>query len=108
MGAGGMAVDLSGLILENLDVAQAVGELKVSLSGLGDYSADISQAVGSIVIDLPKDVGVRLEVSRAISSLDLPSDFEQRGDYYYSSGYDKADYKIDLQISQAVGSIVVR
>jgi hypothetical protein len=108
MGAGGMAVDLSGLILETLDVSQAVGELKVSLTGMGDYSADISQAVGSIVIDLPEDVGVRLEVSRAISSLDLPSSYERRGDYYYSPGYDNADYQIDLQISQAVGSIVVR
>ena len=108
MGAGGMVVDLSELILENLDVALAVGELKVSLSGMGDYSADISQAVGSIVIDLPEDVGVRLDISRAVSALDLPSDFEHRGDYYYSPGYDKAEYKIDLQISQAVGSIVVR
>jgi hypothetical protein len=108
MGVGDMNIDLSELTLSSLDASQAVGELTVSLAGQKNYSADISQAVGSIVVEIPEGVGVRIEVSRAITSLSIPSSFEKRGDYYYSSGYDEAEYKIDLEINQAVGSILVK
>ena len=49
-----------------------------------------------------------LEVSKALSSLTIPSDFDRQGDYYYSPGYEAAEMAIDLDISQAIGSIVVR
>lgn len=73
------------------------------------YRADISQAIGNIVVVVPDDIGMRLEVNRAISALDVPSDFERRGDfYYYSPGYANAEVRADLGISQAIGNIEVR
>jgi predicted membrane protein len=108
MGAGDMNLDLSNLTLTGLDVSQGVGEVTVILADREDYRADISQAVGSIVVELPENVGVSIEISKAISSLSLPSAFEKRGDYYYSTNYDDAQHKIDLEISQAIGSILVR
>jgi len=108
MGAGEMNVDVSELVLTRLDVSQAVGKLTVDLAEREEYQADLSQAVGSIEVVVPESVGVRIEISRAISSLSMPSTFAHRGDYYYSSNYDQAETKIDLKISQAIGSIEVQ
>lgn len=108
MGAGDMNADLSGLNLMDLNISQGVGELTVILAEQGDYSAEINQAVGSIVVEIPKEAGIRIEFSKAISSLSIPPGFEQRGDFYYSSNYDKAEQQIDLDISQAIGSIILR
>jgi hypothetical protein len=108
MGAGDLNADLTGLTLVGLDVSQGVGELTVTLADKGNYSVDINQAVGSIVVEIPKAVGIRIELSKAISSLSMPSGFEHRGDYYYSSNYDTAGYQVDMEISQAIGSIVLR
>lgn len=108
MGVGEMNVDLSELVLTRLDVSQAVGKVAVALPEREDYKADLSQAVGSIEVVVPESAGVRIEISRAITSLSMPSTFERRGDYYYSPNYDQAETKIELQISQAIGSIEVQ
>jgi hypothetical protein len=108
MGAGQLTVDLGGLTLTGLDINQGVGDVMVTLSDGADYSASLHQAVGSIVVEVPESVGVRIELNRAITSLSIPPVFEHRGDYYYSPGYDQAEFHIELEISQAVGSIVVQ
>jgi hypothetical protein len=108
MGAGDLNADLSRLTLTNLDISQGVGEVTVALAPKVGYKATISQAIGSVVVEVPLDAGVRIEISRAISSLSMPSDFERRGDFYYSANYDQTENQIDLDISQAIGSIIVR
>lgn len=108
MGAGDMNLDLYDLSLTRLDASQGVGELSVALPTDVSINGDISQAIGQIVITVPEDVSIRLEISRAISNLDLPRDFEKRGDYYYSPGYETADERIDLEVSQAIGNIEIR
>jgi hypothetical protein len=107
MGVGDMNLELANLTLSDLKVNQGVGEVSVSLPN-GDYRVDISQAIGSLVVEVPEDAAVRLDVSRAISGLSVPAGYDRRGDYYYSTGYDKVDDHIDLAINQAIGSIVVR
>jgi predicted membrane protein len=107
MGAGDMNADLAGIILTDLNLSQGVGQLTVLLTDKGDYRAEINQAIGSIEVGIPKGTGVRIEVSKAISSLSMPSGLEKRGGYYYSSNYDQADQQIELDISQAIGSIVL-
>jgi hypothetical protein len=107
MGAGDMNADLAGIILTDLNLSQGVGQLTVLLTDKGDYRAEINQAIGSIEVGIPKGTGVRIEVSKAISSLSMPSGLEKRGGYYYSPNYDQADQQIELDISQAIGSIVL-
>ena len=108
MGVGDMSLDLAGLTVSRLDVSQGVGEITVFLPFQDSYRADISQAIGNIVVVVPDDIGVRIEVSRAISAFSVPSDFEHRGDFYYSPGYDNAEVHADLEISQAIGNIEVK
>jgi hypothetical protein len=108
MGAGEMNLDLDSIMVTSLGASQGVGELSIILPKDISLKGDISQAIGQIVIYVPESVAVRLEVSKAISSLDVPGNFDQRGEYYTSPGYDSADQRIDLDISQAIGSIEIR
>lgn len=107
MGVGELVADLSELDLSALDVNQAVGEVVVTLAAEESYSGEFSQAIGKIQVEIPESAGVRIKVSRAISSLSIPSDFDQYGDFYYSPNYEDAEIKIQLEISQAIGSIEV-
>lgn len=107
MGVGSLGLQLDTLTLEKLNVGQGVGEIEVILPD-GDYRAEVGQAVGQVVVEIPEDVPVRLEISRAVSGVSLPADFEKHGDYYYSPGAREADEYLRIEISQAVGSITVR
>ena len=107
MGVGSIGLTLDEIILDELNVGQAVGEIEVILPD-GDYRAEIGQAVGQVIVEIPESVPCRLEISRAISGLSLPSDFEKHNDYYYSPGARSTDKYIRIQINQAVGSIIVR
>ncbi len=107
MGAGDMQLDLADLSLADLEVSQGVGDLTIILPDEAAYRGDISQAVGQLVIVVPKDAAVRLEISRAISALSLPAGFEKLNDDYYSPGFDAAELQIDLDVSQAIGNIIV-
>jgi hypothetical protein len=107
MGVGSMNLSLDQMLLDQIQIGQGVGEVEVILPD-GDYRAEVEQAVGQMLIEIPRDVPVRLEVSRAISGLDVPSDFERNNDYYYSPGAQDVDEYIRIEISQAIGSITVR
>jgi hypothetical protein len=108
IGAGQLVADLAGMTLTGLDINQGVGDMSISLPDGEDYSVSLNQAVGSIEVSIPESAGVRLEINRAVTALSVPPVFERRGDFYYSPGYDQADFQIHLDISQAVGSIVVQ
>jgi predicted membrane protein len=108
MGAGDMVLDLLDLNLSALDVSQGVGKIELTLPSKGAFDAQVNQAIGSIVLHVPDNVGLRLDVSKAISSLDVPDGFQQRGGYYYAPGYETADERVTLEVSQAIGSIDVR
>lgn len=108
MGAGDMNLDLHEIKLSSLDASQGVGDLSVTLPAETALKGDISQAIGQIVIYIPENVAVRIEVSKAIANLDIPSDFDKRGDTYYSPGYESAAEQIDLSVSQAIGNIAIR
>ncbi len=107
MGVGSMDLTMEGIQLADLNVSLGVGDLEVILPD-GDYRAEVDQAIGQIVLEIPHEVPVRLSISKAISSLSLPSDFEKQDDYYYSPGAYGAEDFIHIEISQAIGSIIVR
>jgi hypothetical protein len=107
MGVGSLGLLLDQMQLEKLHVGQGVGEVEVILPD-GDYRAEFEQAIGQVIVEVPRDVPIRLSVSRAISSLSVPSDFEKYNNFYYSPGARGADEFIHIEINQAIGSIAVR
>lgn len=107
MGAGEVELDLTGTQVTALDASQGVGNLAVTLPAGVAMQADVSQAIGQISIQVPAEAALRVEVSKAISSLNIPPNFERRGDYYYSPGYETADERLELSLSQAIGNISI-
>ncbi len=112
MGAGNMVLSLVELQVENLVIEQGVGNIEIRLPArgllqLGVHHVEVSQAVGQIQLTIPQGAAIRLEVSRAISALDIPHNFSRSGDYYFSPNYDEAEGAIELKISQAIGRIEI-
>jgi len=107
LGAGELVLDLSDLTIKSLEVNMGAGELDLSLPSEVSFDGEVKGAVGSIVIRIAPGTGLRLESGTAISAVDIPDDFNRRGDVYTSSDYESAEHKIELNLSQAIGSVVV-
>ena len=112
MGAGEMVLELEELKPENLVVKQGVGDIKLRLPlgtlTQGPLQVEVNQAIGQIQIRIPNGASVRIEVSKALSNLNIPQNFSRRGDYYYSPNYTEGDVGIELNISQAIGNIDIK
>ena len=107
IGVGSMGLTFDKMMLEHLNISQGVGEVEIILPD-GDYRAEIDQAIGQILVEIPQGVPIRFGVSKGISGLSLPSDFEKYNDYYYSPGARGMDDFIHIEINQAIGNIIVR
>jgi Domain of unknown function (DUF5668) len=108
MGAGEMTLDLSGLDISHLQVDTAVGQTTIRLPSQGRFQGKVSSAIGQIVIEVPSGLGLRLHLSSGIAGVTVPPSYRHEGDDYTSPGYGSAEGMVDLEISQAIGSILIR
>jgi len=110
--AGEVQLDLSKLQVTDLNVSHALGQTTVTLpagAGAGHSTAKISTALGEVVLEIPRGVGAKIKTSRLLGSVNLEGgSFAQSGDDYTTSNYGTAAYTVDVQISQLLGSIVIR
>ena len=108
MGVGSVDLDLRGLDLSDLDVSIGVGQVTVILPNEGRFKATIGSAIGSTVIVIPAEMEARINFSTGLSGRSVPANFDRRGDAYTSPGYQGAEHRIDLDVSQAIGSVSVQ
>ncbi len=108
MGAGEMTLDLGGLDITHLEVDTAVGQTTIRLPSRGHFQGKVNSAIGQIVIEVPSGLGLRLHLSSGIAGVSVPPSFRHEGDDYTSPGYGSAEGTVDLEISQAIGSIQIR
>jgi hypothetical protein len=108
MGAGEALLDLTETAVSRVEVAQGVGAVEVRLPVHGRSQVKVSGAIGQIVVVIPRGVEARIEISGGIAARDIPAEFARQGDQYVSAGYPGAADGADVEISQAIGSIVVR
>jgi hypothetical protein len=105
MGAGQSDLRTDGLDLTNLEINMGAGELHLDLTGQKrNLRADVEGGVGSATIRLPKDVGVRVEASGGLGSINAHG-LQRDGDAYVNDVYGKAPGSIDLTIEGGVGEI---
>jgi predicted membrane protein len=85
-----------------------MGKVTLDFSGAWTSSttAEIKMAVGELTLRLPRQVGVRLTLDRFLSSFD-PAGLVRAGTAFQSPGYDRADRKLEIAVTTAVGGVRV-
>ncbi len=107
MGVGQSSIDLSGMIVTDVTIDVGVGQTTITLPEEASLDVRVSKGVGVIVIIIPDGVEARVRFDTGVVVRSVPSDFDRSGDSYYSSGYDDAEYRVDLDIDLGVGVVSV-
>ena len=130
IGAGATDLDLSGLLIDRLSVDAGVGEHRINLTdtslprldinvGVGEVHVDltgewrnhlraeIDGGIGGLTLAVPQQTGVRLNVSGALGSVDVPSDYTKDKGVYTNAAYKSAEYRLEIDIDAGIGSIEV-
>lgn len=109
LGAGEAQLDLSDVLLSNLNYQIGVGTSTITLPGQMSYEAKIEAAIGTVTIDVPNDVGVKIHISTALVTRSLPSGYTESVDNVFNSpNYEQAEHKIELFVNLAIGTVTVK
>ncbi len=108
LGVGEMDLDLSDLMLESLDVELGIGQTIVTLPAEGRFTARIDGAIGQTVVVIPDGLAARVRLDTGITDRQVPADYGCADDGCSSPDYETADHRVDLDVSQAIGSLVIR
>lgn len=107
------AADLTVLGLGNsrcdrFELEGGMGKVTLDFGGGWTSStvAEVKMAVGELTLRLPRNVGVRLTLDRFLASFD-PAGLVQSGTAFESPGYDRAERKLDIDVTTAVGGVKV-
>lgn len=106
---GDMDLDLSGLMVTELDVSSGVGETTIVFpAAAGSTRASVKSAVGDITVQIPDGVGARIRVSKLLASVYVKGKrFTRSGDEYVSTDYETAENKLDLELTSVIGDITI-
>jgi hypothetical protein len=109
--AGAAEVRVSGLgntRSPRFEFSGGMGETTLDFGGAWTQSAtaQIDMGVGSVRLRLPRALGVRIVRDSFLSSFDAGG-MVKRGNAWYSRNYAQAQYKLDISIHAAIGSIEV-
>ncbi len=102
------AHDLGNARFDRLEFDGAIGDVLLDLSGAWDHSATaaIKMGIGELKLRVPRDIGVRIERSSVLISLDAP-EFERTDRVYLSPNWDSAAVKLDIRLEAAFGTVSV-
>ena len=85
----------------------AVGSTTITLPRDTQMIARVSSAVGSLNVLMQPGTAVRIIHNGALSTIDVPPGFIHNGRTYVSPNYDSSARRIDLYVSQAIGTLAV-
>jgi hypothetical protein len=93
---------------DQFELEGGMGKVTLDFAGAWTSStaAEIKMAVGELTLRLPRKVGVRLTLDRFLASFD-PAGLVRTGGAFESPGYDRADRKLDIAVTTAVGGVKV-
>ncbi len=107
VGIGQQELDLTGLALESIQVEHGIGQSRVTLPAEGSFEARVSGAIGQTIVVIPAPLAARVQLSTGLSGRQLPPDYLCDEDVCVSPDYETADHRVDLEVSQAIGSLVI-
>jgi hypothetical protein len=106
MGAGHTELRLNGVNMKSLEVHMGAGQLDLDLTGERkiNFEGTIEGGVGQATVRLPKGVGVHVDATGGIGSVDA-GELKRDGGAYVNEAYGKTPTTIDLTIHGGVGQI---
>jgi hypothetical protein len=107
-GVGSANLDLAALELEGLELSMGAGQITASLPDGQSFSGRLSAGLGQLLVIVPAGAGVRIQSGAALAAFTAPPGYQQSGNVYTSPSYSTADERIDLELSVAIGSVVVQ
>lgn len=109
MGAGRGNLRLQDIEVTHLKLELGAGQVDLDLTGdrKQDLTADLHGGVGEAEIRLPKNIGVIVNASGGIGSIDAPG-LHHDGDEYTNDAYGKTPVTIHLRVEGGVGHIGLR
>jgi hypothetical protein len=72
-----------------------------------DIDLDVQAALGSMTLHLPRDVGVRLELDRALSGFEHDGLYKRGGNVWVSDNWDSAERRLRVRAETAFGKLRV-
>ena len=108
LGAGSADLDLTDINVTDLRVNVGAGKATVVLPRQGHLVGSIRGAVGEIVIVIPKGVAARIRANAGLGSVEAPREIAAREGTYITPGYDSAEGRVELDVTQALGSVTIR
>ena len=105
VGVGTAELDLSELMLSQLEASSGVGRMVVTLPRQGDLEATIDGGIGELIIRIPAGVAARVTADSGLTAVNASPAFDRRGDSYYTANYAGADDRIDVFVKLGIGRI---
>jgi hypothetical protein len=107
-GASRSVVGLGNSRCDRVVVEGGVGSVTLDFGGAWTSSAQVNvrMAMGQLTLRLPRRLGVRVTMDRFLSSFD-PAGMVRQGNTFTTTGYDRADRTLDLEVTAAVGGVRV-
>jgi hypothetical protein len=107
LGLGEARLDLTDLRLGDLQTEMGLGFTEVTLPSEGRFQARIDSAIGQMVVIIPENMAARVSVDSGLTVRLMPEGYQKVGDVYTSPGYETADERVELHVSQAIGVLEV-
>ncbi|MEM9951904.1 MAG: LiaF domain-containing protein [Chloroflexota bacterium] len=130
-GVGPTKVDLTTLIVRDIDIDAGVGQFMVTLpqqdeditldidSGVGETkiyvpenvnaTLDIDAGVGNVDVTIPPNTAVQIKAKSGIGSIHVPNSLRKYDDgHWQSEGFDLAEKRITIHYDGGIGSFHVR
>lgn len=105
-GVGEHSLNLANTSVPDLQINAGVGEVSIDLSGewRNDLDAEINGGIGELNLLLPRDIGIRVEVSGALGSVNAP-ELNKNGRVFTNDLYGESDYVLSLEVTAGIGSV---
>jgi len=106
-----MVEGLGNANFEEMEFNGGASDVTLDFSGseIRSSKVNISIGAGSVRILLPKHAGVKIKYNdNFFSSLKLPDDFTQDGDWFYSGNFSQVKGVLEMHVSSGVGSVRMR
>ncbi len=107
LGAGDVDIDAQGNeTLERFELDMGAGDVKLDLRGAwtDDVDVTVQGGVGKTTLRLPSDIGVYVDVSKGIGSINADG-FRIDGDDYVNDAYETSDVTLYVSVQAGIGQI---